>query len=764
MPSTLLNHTIPNLAAGVSQQFTESRFETQVTSMVNCMPSLARGILRRNPVTQVSSGLTDLSDTTDYFSYTYDRGTGTEQYLMVIGDSSDWYVFNLNTGAQIDKGTNSYLALPVGAKPRESFKMITIGDVTFVLNKTKTVEMDNTVANPNGTSKTAHKNKAFYWIKKTGSTTVATKASGTDPITSGSLLLGYKYTLNGTTIQGKKDTRPGETAVNILDGQEIAAQLASDLGAGYSAAREFVYNTSVTSASSWEWSDTFGNEASLGVHGTVDAAAKLPAKLPSTIGDVLVKIEGSLGSEDVDDYWMKYISSSGVWLETVEPGIDVQLKYSTMPHCIYRLSDGSFIFDTFQEIAADGLSLTGESRWLDRTVGNEVTAPDPSFVGKTITSIFFHKNRLGFITGDSIILSETNEYGNFFPTTVQAIPDSDVIDLSVATTNVTVLRHAVSTAGTLVLFSDDAQFTLSALEGVLTPVSANISTASNYTYSNSAEASAIGDGVYFVSESGGYSQLFKFQLTEGLRTTKAIPLTTHIPSYLPSDLTSIKGHSVLGYSFMTSESASNTLYVLTNTTTGEKDIQNAFHTWTFGTAITSSHIINNRLYILFTDGSLGYIALELPGDITATTYLDNASTPFTSTITFSKYHIKDENGNGTTRGRLQLRTMKYTISSRSYYKTTIYNEGLSAAIVDYPTWILNDGFWNDDGFWVDDAVWRDAVPYYSRVYYNDNKITVSGNADNTVVEFSSDDTNPSKGFEIATINMEAFFHQRSKRY
>ena len=763
MPSILLNHTIHNLAAGVSQQFTESRFETQVEEMVNCMPSIARGALRRNPVVSVSSGLTDMISTTDYFSYSYDRGTGEEQYLVIIGSASDWYVYNINTGTQINKGTNAYLSIPVGTKPREMFKLITIGDTTFVLNKSKTPIMDSTVANPNGVAN-SHKNKAFYWVKKTASTVTATKSSGTDPVTSGSILEGYKYTLDGTTVQGYKDTRPGETAVDLLDGVNIATELASQLGVNYLSSESFVYNTSVTSASTWIWSDSFGNEASLGVHGAIDSAAKLPARLPTAIGDVVVKVEGSLGDEEIDDYWLKYDSSEELWLETVEPGIDVQLKYSTMPHCLYRLSNGSFVFDTFQEVAADGLSLTGVSSWGDRVVGSEVTSPDPSFIGKQITSMFFHKNRLGFITGDSVILSATNDYGNFFPTTVQVVPDSDHIDLAVATTNVTVLRHAVSTAGTLVLFSDDAQFTLGAIDGVLTPSSANISTASSYTYSDAAEAKAIGDGVYFMSSSGGYAQLFKFHLTEGLRTTKAIPLTAHIPSFFPYNMVSITGHSVLGYNFFTTPTAPNTVYVLTHTSTGEKDIQNAFHTWTFETAVTSVHVINNSVYFLFADGSLGYITLELPGDITSTTYLDSALTEYTSKITLSKYHVKDENGNGTSRGRLQLRTLKYTISPISKYKTTIYNTGLVDQEANHTNWILTSGYWNDALEWVDDAVWKDAVPYYNRVYYNDKQVTVSGNSDTTVIEFSNDELNPSKGFELSTINIEAFFHQRSKRY
>ncbi len=52
---------------------------------------------------------------------------------------------------------------------------------------------------------------------------------------------------------------------------------------------------------------------------------------------------------------------------------------------------------------------------------------------------------------------------------------------------------------------------------------------------------------------------------------------------------------------------------------------------------------------------------------------------------------------------------------------------------------------------------------YVRDYYNDNKITIMGDSKNTEIVFASNDKDPSKGFELATSNIEGFFHQRSTR-
>jgi len=143
MPSSLVNHTLENLAQGVSQQFAEARFESQVEDMTNCIPSVSRGVLRRNPLIGVSdldAGLTG----SDYFIYSYDRGTAGEQYIFMVGNGT-WLVMNANDGSTISSGTDAYLNLPVGAIPRDSFDMVTIQDTSFIVNKTKTTTMSATV-------------------------------------------------------------------------------------------------------------------------------------------------------------------------------------------------------------------------------------------------------------------------------------------------------------------------------------------------------------------------------------------------------------------------------------------------------------------------------------------------------------------------------------------------------------------------------------------------------------------------------------------
>ena len=771
--SNLVTHTIPNLVAGVSQQFTEARFETQVEEMENCVPSIARGVIRRNPVSAITHTYTPLTNTS--FVYTYDRGTGTEQYAIEINGTGNWFVHNVNTGALISSGYNAYFTLPAGSTPKSSFEAVTIGDYSFIVNKTKTIAMNPITAEQSGENNAAWQNRMVHWIKKTTAVQTANKSDTTNTVNSSNVvtasstnsgirLEGYEYTLkrdtSNFTVQAIKDTRSGVTQFDQITAADIAAQLGSAASCSYS--ESFIYNSNTSSA--WDFDDTFGKEASLLIWKTVDKASVLPSVMPITF-DKIVKISGAFATE-YDDYYMKYDAAAKEWAECVAPNIATELNPATMPHVIVRKSLTEFVCTPYDYDDMIAAGIGGDDiGWKSKKAGDDVTLENPSFIGKEIVNIFFHKNRLGFLTKDSIVLSETADYGNFFATTAQVLPDDDPIDLFVATTDVTVLRKAVSTASVLLLFSDDSQFVLTtAVNGPLTPSNATINTASSYTYSNS--ATAIANKVYFISESGGYSQLFAYRLTEGLQTTEAEHLSSHLPSYIPEGVSQVVGHSTLGQVFVHSEKTPNTIYVLNTFVKGGQDAQNAFHKWTFDFDVINMAIINNKLVIhsVEDDGSteLLEMSLEIPGDITAVTYQDEGYGSYVSRIKMSKFHVKDANGNGTNRGRTQIRSMLLATKDNSRYMTTIYNRKFSTN-PDETDWMIKTGFWDDAGEWVDTNVWKDAYPLYVRDYYDDEKISVMSNSNDVQIEIKNNDQAPTTGFELSTVDIEALFFQRAAR-
>ncbi|MCI4436670.1 MAG: hypothetical protein JHC33_07685 [Ignisphaera sp.] len=757
----LVNHTVAGLSGGVTQQFDESAPEVQVREMINCVPSLSRGVLRRNPITDPVI-LQDILTNSDYFVYSYDRGTIGEQYLVLIGNG-ELFVFNALTKALIMNTTSAYLNIPFGVSPKDAFSVVTVVDYTFVVNKYIKVSLLATV---DGTVD-SHKKTGIYYIKRTSQNTVA---STSEPVTVGgttyfngkvgNLIEGYSYLLNGTTVAGLRDTRYS-TAIDRLRGDQIATYMANIKGYSYNGS--FVYKLNMAVNDPWNWGDSSGNTASQGFKGVVKRADMLPDTMPTALNDTVVNVTQNTDMTE-DDYWLKFDGTT--WVETLKPGMQNTLAANTMPHALVRGSSGGFSFVEFTESALAGIGVTGTGAplgWTPRIVGDEITSPVPSFVDNYITQVFFHKNRLGFISKDHIILSKTNDYGNFWNTTVRSIPDTDYIDITVATTEVSYLNYVVTTNSSLMLFSNTAQYVLHSGQNPLTPTTATLDVASKYNNSAKVVPKALGNKVFFVTESGGYSQVSIYQLTEGYVNTEALSLSQNTPSYLPKNISIMTGNSALGYLFMWSPDTPSIVYVYNFNISSNKMTQTAFHKWDFDRDVVGLNIISNTLYVTFRDTagthfSVGGMSLELPGDITSVTYTDSlgfTSGAYESSIAFTKWFIKDANGNGSKNGRLQLHNITYSITPRSYYNTF--------SVTDDGTISTEMGAWNDTLSWDDTKSWVDSIAYYTIEVANNPKVTILGNSKDTLITFKSDPINTTKGFELETINFEGYLYQPSQR-
>ena len=168
-----------------------------------------------------------------------------------------------------------------------------------------------------------------------------------------------------------------------------------------------------------------------------------PTELPRQCKHgMVVKVLSSSDSVE-DDYFLEFVGDNngdgpGSWKETVAPDTFTTLDAATFPHIIQRQANGTFTVGTYT--------------WNTRKVGDDETNPFPSFfsdvannVGKKISQTFFHRNRLGFLCEDNIILSRASEPGNFFQDSALVIGGSDPIDIQASSTQPTLLKNAIET-------------------------------------------------------------------------------------------------------------------------------------------------------------------------------------------------------------------------------------------------------------------------------------------------------------------------------
>lgn len=275
------------------------------------------------------------------------------------------------------------------------------------------------------------------------------------------------------------------------------------------------------------------NNALYAFKGSVNDISLLPNQC---VPGMIVKVRNAADS-DADDYYVKFVAASGdipgqgSWEETVKPGIRTDLNNSTMPHAMIRQSDGSFVVRPLSATFNDTLF------WAGREVGDEKTNPEPTFVGRTISDMFFFMNRLGFLSDDAVILSQPGDYFNFFQGSAIAISDADPIDMTASATKPAKLKAAIGTPKGLLLFAENSQFLLATSEAAFGPATVKMTELSNYAYTSQVKPLETGVSILFSTEANTYSKVFEMAVDSIDNRPLVAENTRIVPEYIPPGLT-----------------------------------------------------------------------------------------------------------------------------------------------------------------------------------------------------------------------------------
>jgi len=174
-------------------------------------------------------------------------------------------------------------------------------------------------------------------------------------------------------------------------------------------------------------------------------------------------------------------------------------------------------------------------KYGSRGAGDEITNPDPSFVGKKINNIFFYENRLGFLAGENCVMSETGEFFNFFRTTVIDLLDTAPIDLAVSSNEIATLRHAVPYKNNLILFSDTQQFALGSGRTALSNETVALTQVSYDECNINALPIASGSSLYYGYDRGEFSGMRQMAVLDAQGDNyTSVDIADHVPQYIPN--------------------------------------------------------------------------------------------------------------------------------------------------------------------------------------------------------------------------------------
>ena len=597
----LVSQSVPSFKGGVSQQPDIIRFPDQVTELINGFPNEVEGLQKRPPTIHVKR-IADRVDTSKMKYHIINRDEN-EQYILQLG-SGEFQVFDLNGNAKdCSFETDEDRQYIIANNPKESLRAVTVADYTFVLNTEKVVDPVE------GTSDSGKLNTSLAYIKNAQYAKsyaiyindqyvcgVITPDGGEAKQAVQTTTAFIARALFALLTTGKTPTGQNPDIGGTYD--ELLTQLIGRVNMGYSRSSvdtsnykiEMIGDSMISIAAKSGWvspkilvKDSFGNQNALAYSGKVSAVNKLPPIAPD---GYIMQISGEKKSED-DDFYVKWSDKDKIWKETIAPRIPYKINPRNMPHAIVREADGSFKLKKLP--------------WVDRGSGNEDTNPDPSFIGRCINDIFFFRNRLGVISDESIILSATNDFFNFWFKSSAAIADTDPIDVSVSSNKVAKLTHAVPFARELMLFSREGQFVLSS-DGVMTPKSVKCDQITNFDYNPMVQPISIGPSIFFTNDRVNHSSLMRYYSLQDVVDLKdAEDVSAHIPTYIPKNVTRLSGNTTENVVTLVNTDNPNTVlcykFILHN---GVSE-QQAWFKWILGykgTEVVLAEFVDSTIYFL----------------------------------------------------------------------------------------------------------------------------------------------------------------------
>ena len=589
----LISSPIPNMINGVSQQPEALRLASQAEEQINGLSSVVNGLSKRPPLNHLAQILPEGG--VNPFIHLINRDA-TEQYVVLILNGQI-RVFDLE-GNEFTVNSPDGLSYLNGATNNSDLRAVTVADFTFIANKTRTCTMATTRSPSLIHEALVHVKQGNYGTR-------------------------YRVHINDSIVATYTSPLGDEPShINKIRTDDIAADLATQINdAGFVTSRRgstirVRANSAGTQNFSIRTEDGLGDTGMDAVKGSVQRFSDLPV---NGFPGFKVEVIGD-NTSSFDNYYLEYddassVEGQGVWKETTKPNSLIRFNPATMPHVLVREADGTFTFR--------------QSEWEDRKTGDEDSNPEPTFIGRKINDIFFHRNRLGFISDENVVFSRAADFFNFWKATATSLLDNDPIDVAASHVKVSILRHAVPFNEELLLFSDQSQFVLGA-DDILTPSSAVIKQTTEFEATLKARPVGAGKFIYFGFNRGRFSGVREYSVQPDQTGFDAEDITANVPQYIAAGITKLDVSSNEDTLVAITEDDPSRIFVYRYFYSKDEVLQSSWSKWEFGggTKILECGFIEAKL-VLVVERDDGIHLCSMPveagykdADATYTTHLD----------------------------------------------------------------------------------------------------------------------------------------------
>ncbi len=374
----------------------------------------------------------------------------------------------------------------------------------------------------------------------------------------------------------------------------------------------------------------------------------------------VVKVANS--EADADDYYVKFNGHNdrdgdGVWEECAKPGRKIEFDKGTMPIQLVREANGTFTLS--------------QATWENAEVGDEeLTNPNPSFVGGTVNQLVFFRNRLVFLSDENVIMSRPGEFFNFWSKTATTFTPQDVIDLSCSSEYPAIVYDGIQVNAGLLLFTKNQQFMLTTDSDILSPETAKLNAVSSYNFNEKTNPVSLGTTVAFLDNANSFTRFFEMSNVVRQGEPDVVDQSKVISRLLDKDI-SIVSESRENSVVFFSQKNSSKIYCFRYFTSGDKRLLQAWSTWEVTGNVQYHCMLDDALFVVTRNNNKDQmIKYSLKLDDNGHFVTDTQDTASTEDDVIYRVHLDHSKSVTAAANTYNATTKKTTIPKPNGYEST----------------------------------------------------------------------------------------------
>lgn len=555
-----------SLLQGVSQQVPRERLDSQVSEQTNMLSDAVTN-LRRRPGSRFMWSL-DVGYYSPQSFVAWDTVVGGVQCNVVVNiESGVLYVVDRAGALLYTSPATDYLK----ATYPYQLQVAPITDSLYILNTSKVPTRGPVSTQPSGNA------GGFFYIRAG-----AFNKKYTVTISGGNGTSVQTYTTPLGTVAGDAATSTPEAIATALKDLFNAQTASTGLTCYVDGSVVFVKRTAgsapvrVSSEAGLSFIVTSGQ-------GYLRQESDLPLRLP-VLGHGHIVATGEARTKR----YYRYAEDQQAWLEAGDESSPVNIQ--NMPVAL-SVAGNSWALDT--------------NPFEGRLAGDDITNPDPTFIGAGITGIAEYQGRLVLLSGNMVHMSASNLPRRFYRSTVASLLDSDPIGIGSAGTAGNVYRYAIQYQNDLILFSDRGQAVVPGSNVAITPRTAAVLPTSEYAVDMRMKPLVVGRSLMFAAPRSsthfGFMEMLPSAQTEKMYTST--DATPHLPTYMQGRCRFGLSSTVSSMALFGSTANLHELIVHEYVWQGDEKQQAAWHRWEFPYPVAAAYYSGGAVTVLMYAGN-----------------------------------------------------------------------------------------------------------------------------------------------------------------